>query len=225
MFAQVLENSVYTFSIILVVFLIALGLGSSLASAMGRRRLDPGVVLTVALTLAAVCSALVPSAFVAVTSGLQGLGDAQTWSAHVWGIARAAGILLPAGLAAGFVFPYLLRLVPMNAGVGSVLGSLVAVNTAGAIAGSLATGFVMLAWAGLWVTLEAIAIGHLVLGAVAAVGGECARAQQHERNRHRRPKTRRGVSEPDAVECGPRRPLSESRRPLERWFLRMVCIM
>ena len=42
--------------------------------------------------------------FVALTSGLQGLGDARTWSEHVWSIARAAAILLPAGLAAGFVF-------------------------------------------------------------------------------------------------------------------------
>jgi spermidine synthase len=169
MFAQVLENSVYTFSIILVVFLVALGLGSWLASAMARLRLDPGVVLTLALTLAGVLSALVPSTFVALTSGLQGLGDARTWSEHVWSIARAAAILLPAGLAAGFVFPYLMRVVPMTGGVGSVLGTLVAVNTSGAIAGSLATGFVMLAWVGLWATLEAMAIGYLVLGVVAAL--------------------------------------------------------
>jgi spermidine synthase len=174
MFAQVLENSVYTFSIVLVVFLVALGLGSWLASAVARLRPDPGVVLTLALTLAGVFSALVPSAFVAMTSSLQGLGDARTWSEHVWSMARAAAILLPAGLAAGFVFPYLMRVVPMIGGVGSVLGSLVAVNTWGAIAGSLATGFVMLASFGLWATLEAIAIGYLVLGVVAAVAGRRA---------------------------------------------------
>jgi spermidine synthase len=169
MFAQVLENSVYTFSIILVVFLVALGLGSWLASELARLRVDPGAVLTLALTLAGVSSAIVPSAFVALTDGLQGLGAAQTWSEHVWSIARAAAILLPPGLAAGFVFPYLLRVVPTTRGVGSVLGTLVAVNTSGAIAGSLATGFVMLAWVGLWTTLEAIAIGYFVLGVVAAL--------------------------------------------------------
>jgi spermidine synthase len=168
MFAQVLENSVYTFSIILVVFLVALGLGSWLASAVARLRQDPGFVLTLALTLAGVLSALVPPSFVALTSGLRGLGDAQTWSEHVYSIARAAAILLPPGLAAGFVLPYLMRVVPMIGGVGSALGSLVAVNTWGAIAGSLVTGFVMLAWVGLWTTLEAIAIGYLVLAMFAA---------------------------------------------------------
>jgi len=59
--------------------------------------------------------------------------------------------LLPAGVAAGTVFPYLLRLAQGTAaGAGQTLGRLAAVNTVGAILGSLAAGFIVVQAAGLW---------------------------------------------------------------------------
>ena len=54
MFSQVLQNSVYTFSTILVLFLISLALGSFLASLLSRSALSPRWVLTALLTAAGV---------------------------------------------------------------------------------------------------------------------------------------------------------------------------
>src|SRR5262249_62360691 len=52
MFAQVLQNSAYTFALVLTVFLVALGLGAGLARALMRSGADPARTLA-ALLLAA----------------------------------------------------------------------------------------------------------------------------------------------------------------------------
>jgi spermidine synthase len=60
MFAQVLQNSVYTFAVVLTVFLVALALGSVLANFLCRCSWSPPVVLFGLLTLAGFLVGLTP---------------------------------------------------------------------------------------------------------------------------------------------------------------------
>src|SRR5262249_48568759 len=57
MFAQVLQNSAYTFALVLTVFLVALGLGAGLARALMRSGADPARTLAALLLAAGLAAA------------------------------------------------------------------------------------------------------------------------------------------------------------------------
>jgi spermidine synthase len=80
MFAQVLQNSVYTFAVVLTVFLVALALGSVLANFLCRRTWSPPVVLFALLTLAGFLVGLTPLVFYRVTAGMQPLAGDLGWT-------------------------------------------------------------------------------------------------------------------------------------------------
>ncbi len=165
MFAQVLQNSVYTFSIILVVFLAALAAGSAVANRLCRLRAAPAQVLWVLLTLAGLGVAATPFAFHALTAGLRSLTTGDGWLLYVLSIFGNTLLLLfvPATLL-GSVFPYLLRAAQgSQAEPGAVIGRLSALNTSGGMVGSLAAGFVLLGAVGLWDGVRLFAAGYLLL--------------------------------------------------------------
>ncbi len=170
MFAQVLQNSVYTFAIILVVFLVAIGAGSLLATWLCRVPARPRTVLAVLLTLAGLWVSTTPFVFVAHTDGLRYLGSAAGgWGGYVVSIFRSAAmVLLLPGVLVGSVFPYLLRVAEgWRLETGPTIGRLVAVNTTGAILGSLLTGFVLLSASGLWGAIRLLGLAYLVLACLA----------------------------------------------------------
>ena len=165
MFAQVLQNSVYTFSIILVVFLAALATGSAIANRLCRVRAAPAQVLWLLLTLAGIGVAVTPFAFDDLTAGLGSLPTGDGWVLYVFSIFFNTSLLLfvPAALL-GSAFPYLLRAAEgSHAEPGTIIGRLNALNTGGAVAGSLAAGFVLLGTVGLWNSVRLFAFGYLVL--------------------------------------------------------------
>jgi spermidine synthase len=164
MFAQVLQNSVYTFSAILVVFLACLALGAGLASRIARREADPPATVIVLLLGAAGAVAVTPLLFVWSTDGLVYLGGSSSWPAYV---AKVFGsILFVIGiptLVLGTLFPYLLKVGEVwRLGAGRTVGDLVAVNTFGAILGALAAGFLLLELLGLWKSIWLLAIVYLI---------------------------------------------------------------
>lgn len=170
LFAQVLQNSVYTYALVLTVFLAALALGASFANALSRlRRISPEAVLVGLLLVSAGVVAGTPHLFHHLTDGLSYLGGQRDFTGYVAEVARVAALtmLLP-GAVLGAVLPYLLRLM-QSAGrsPGETLGRLIAVNTSGAILGALAGGFVILpalgAWAGLWALAALYLLLPLVL--------------------------------------------------------------
>ncbi len=172
MFAQVLQNSVYTFSAILTTFLICLALGAWLAAWLARRRTPPRRQITVLLCLAALSVAATPAAFDAVTGGLQYLGEGAGWPGYVLRVfaAVSAVIFLPT-LLLGTVFPLLLKVSePLRLGTGRTVGDLVAWNTLGAIAGSLVAGFVLLDSIGLWPAIAVLAVLYALAAVVLAPG-------------------------------------------------------
>lgn len=160
LFAQVLQNSVYTYAVVLVAFLLALSLGSLAANALARlHRPAPRHVLLAMLAASAMVTAASPWAFHAVTGGLSYVGAGASWLEYLAAVSTVALLImvLP-GILLGVTLPYLLRLSEAtNPEPGEILGRLVAVNTTGAIVGSLAAGFLLLPWLGVSGSLLALA--------------------------------------------------------------------
>ncbi|MEM9782968.1 MAG: fused MFS/spermidine synthase [Pseudomonadota bacterium] len=164
MFQQVLQNSVYTFSIILVTFLVALALGALVARRIARARVDPWTALTLLVTAAGIGALATPFLFFQITDGMRYLGSGEQWSTYVVSVISAAAlVLLVPGVAVGAVFPYLLRVGERSGQPGRVVGRLSALNTAGAIVGSLTAGFVLLGMIGLWASVLVIAGAYFAL--------------------------------------------------------------
>ncbi|MCG8432994.1 MAG: fused MFS/spermidine synthase [Gammaproteobacteria bacterium] len=166
MFQQVLQNSVYTFSIILVIFLAALSVGAFVARWVARLKINPWSALAILLTLAAAGTLATPFLFYEVTDGMRYLGAGEQWSVYLMSVfSGALLVLFLPGITVGSVFPYLLRVAERSGEAGLVVGRLAAINTAGAIAGSLLAGFVLLNALGLWTSLLVVALLYFFLAA------------------------------------------------------------
>ena len=178
MYAQVLQNSVYTFTIILTVFLAALAGGAVLANALCRLRVSPFDTLCGLLIAAGVLVALTPLAFDAWTSGLQLVGGGLGWSEYVTAaFGSVAGVLILPGLAIGSLFPFLMRVAEAQRHApGEIIGRLAAYNTVGAVLGSLAAGFVALPSLGLWRSMWLVAALYLVAALLLSSRGPRLRA-------------------------------------------------
>lgn len=170
LFSQVLQNSAYTYALVLSSFLLALAAGAAIANALSRlSRPAPPVILGTLLALASIVTVAAAWGFYRITDGLTYLGRGLGWSAY---IAEVAGVtllvvLLPA-VVLGTVLPYLMRLLESDRRQPSeLMGRLVAADTLGAIAGSLLTGFVLLPTLGTWRSLMLLtAIYWLMLATV-----------------------------------------------------------
>ncbi len=173
MFAQVLQNSVYTFSIVLVVFLAALAAGSVIANRLCRVRAAPEQVLWLLLTLSGLGVAVTPFAFHDLTAGLSALSTGDGWVLYVVSIfVNTTALLFAPTALLGSVFPYLLRAGEgSHTAPGAVIGRLTALNTGGGVVGSLAAGFLLLGTAGLWNSVRLFAAGYLLLALAAGWRG------------------------------------------------------
>jgi len=153
-FGQVLNQSVYAFGAVLVVVLLSLAAGAALASRLDAAGIATPTAMGVALALAALSLAGFPVLLFRATGGLAYLGAEAAWPAYlgeaVWTALLTAG---PALLAAGLVLPLTFALAARRtpeASAGRALGTLVAANTMGAVAGALAAPYLLLPTAGLW---------------------------------------------------------------------------
>jgi spermidine synthase len=147
LFAQVLQNSAYTYALVLSTFLVALAAGSTLANVLMRSgRLRPERVVVGLLALSTLAAASSPWVFHHVTDGLAYVGADLGWWGYVAAVAATAvTVMLAPGTVLGAVLPSLLRVVQgHDRPPGETIGRLLAWNTAGAIVGALVTGFVLL---------------------------------------------------------------------------------
>ncbi|MEQ9287800.1 MAG: fused MFS/spermidine synthase [Cyclobacteriaceae bacterium] len=160
MFAQVLQNSVYSFSAILVVFLIALGLGGLLSHVLSRMSLQPRFVLVVLLSLGSLMIGVSPIIFSFLTHGLEYMAVGSSWIDYlssVFGLSIL--VVLPPTVILGAVFPFLLKVSPMtHLGPGRFVGKLVLFNSIGSAIGPILAGFFLLDAVGVWGSLKIIAI-------------------------------------------------------------------
>lgn len=166
MFSQVLQNSVYTYGVVLITFLAALAIGAALANRLARFRLPPVATTAGLLVIAGLAVATTPFSFQTLTGGLAEGAAGMGFAAYIVTVfALGAIIMLPPGLLLGAVFPFLLRsLEGKDTLPGPAMGRLVAANTVGAILGSLVAGFAMLELFGLWNSILIMAGAYVVLG-------------------------------------------------------------
>jgi spermidine synthase len=165
MFAQVLQNSIYTFSVILTIFLVALAVGSFIANRLCRLDFSPRAVLFSLLTASGALVGLTPLLFYRSTAGLQPLGVDLAWSRYLpFVIGKTAAVLFFPTIVIGSVFPYLMKMAEQRLrSAGRTLGRLTAANTLAAIAGSLLAGFVLLEVMGLWASIRWMGVAYFLL--------------------------------------------------------------
>jgi len=164
MFAQVLENSVYTFAAILVIVLLCLAAGAFISSRLARMTLSPFYLLSLIVLTSGIAVAATPFVFMHLTNSLQILVSRGSWFDYIFLIFKNGFLTIgPPALVLGTVFPFLMKIEERYAITpGRSLGRLAAINTAGAILGSLACGFLFLELLGMWRTMQLIAVLYLL---------------------------------------------------------------
>ncbi len=163
LFAQVLHNSVYSFSAVALVFVVALALGAA-ASAKILRRLPAGDVIAAGAGAGAVTTLLGFWLFVWWTDGLGYVGMRTGLTDYVARIVvLAATTAGPAAFASGVLLPALWSAWGDRGGVAPPLGVLTAANSAGAIAGAIGAGFLVFPSLGLRGGLLLAALAYLVI--------------------------------------------------------------
>lgn len=170
MYQQVLQNSVYTFSIILTVFLLALAVGAGLAHLLCRRARSHARVLVNLLLLSGVAVAATPWLFLYDSSPLEFWHSGLGFRSYVLAVFGGTVLTLgPAVVILGAVFPYLMKIGEATMeSAGRTVGELASINTLLAILGSLAAGFVLLEALGLWTSIWLLAASYFGVGAVVA---------------------------------------------------------
>ena len=147
LFGLLLSHTTYTFSIILAVFLIGIGLGSGVGSFMARRTSNPRRALGFA-QLALV--AAIAWASWNITSALPYWPvnprlALSPWNQFQIDFVRCLWAILPAACLWGASFPLALAAVASRgADGGKVVGRIYAANTVGAIVGALGTSLVLI---------------------------------------------------------------------------------
>lgn len=171
-FAQVHENSVYSYAIILIVVLVGLAIGAAVSSLVARFVRNPWPVLGIMTLTGGTLLLLGPSILMRVTGGLRPVSSLEPWADYVSGLFhtgfRGVGFVV---IAMGTVFPFLMKISERgDASPGWKLGRLLAINTAGAIIGALLCGFVLLPNWGMWKTLQILTIVYLLVGLLLPMG-------------------------------------------------------
>ena len=150
-----LGPTVYTFSIILGVFLTGLGLGSSGGSTLARNHPDPRMLLSYCQflqVLALAFAAFMVADFLPYWTGHVDSGG-NPWRGFLTDLARCAMAILPSTILWGASFPLALASVASrdkssDTDPGRLVGEVYGANTVGAIVGSLAFSLIFIRYAG-----------------------------------------------------------------------------
>jgi spermidine synthase len=143
--------TVYTFSLILAVFLLGLGIGSSLGAAIGRGLDRPRVAFGICQVL--LCAAIAWTAYV-VTASLPYWPINPSMASSPWftlqlDLVRCLWAVLPPAILWGASFPLALASVASpGQDPARLVGGVYAANTLGAIVGALGASLVLVAWIG-----------------------------------------------------------------------------
>jgi spermidine synthase len=144
-------GTVYTFSLILAVFLFGLGIGSSLGSAIGRGAARPRVIF--GWCQMSLCAAIAWSAYMLTESmpywPINPSITTDPWFNFQLDFVRCLWVVLPGAILWGASFPLALAaLASRGQDPGRLVGSVYAANTIGAIVGSLCASLILVVWLG-----------------------------------------------------------------------------
>jgi spermidine synthase len=162
-----LGATVYTFSIILAVFLVGLGLGSAIGSLLARRA-RPALALGCCQLLLA--AAIAWTALMLTESlpywPINPYLSKSPWLSFQLDLVRCLWAVLPATVLWGASFPLALAAVASRGqDPGRLVGGVYAANTAGAIAGALGSSLFLIGWVGTQ-TAQRLLIGVSAAAAV-----------------------------------------------------------
>lgn len=172
MFALVHESSVYSFTVVVVVFLLGLAGGAGLAGLLSPGAGAERRAMGWSWSVAGILTVVSPWLFHRLTDGLEYV-PAGDWSGGLWRLlGLSALILLPPTVALGVAVPLLLETSRRAAGgnAGRAVGRLLAANTAGAIAGPVAVTFLIAPGLGLWWSLAVLGTAVALVGAFVSPG-------------------------------------------------------
>ncbi|BBU33133.1 hypothetical protein BTHE68_68670 (plasmid) [Burkholderia sp. THE68] len=187
--AQFISTRSFAFSIVLATYLVGLALGSAIAARVVNRVRDPwsafGVLIGAAglAALAGVAGAggwLAAAQHHAAELALAATGNLLTSMCASFAVAACAIVLVPT-LLLGAAFPFALRMAAngdaeqAKSGIGADVGRVLALNTAGGIAGVLFAGFALVPSLGLIRSLGVLAVAAGLIGLSAALSGGGAR--------------------------------------------------
>ncbi|MDR1990725.1 MAG: fused MFS/spermidine synthase [Acidobacteriaceae bacterium] len=146
-----LGATVYTFSLILAVFLAGIGIGSSVGTLMGRHVAQPRIALGWCQLGLAACMAW--AAWVLTQSlpywPINPSISSSAWFEFQLDLVRCLYAVLPGAILWGASFPLALAAVSSkDEDPARLVGRVYAANTLGAIVGSLITGLVLIVWLG-----------------------------------------------------------------------------
>jgi len=143
--------TVYTFSLVLAVFLLGLGIGSALGSALGNQMARPRVALAWCQML--LCAAIAWAAYMLMQSlpnwPIDPSLTGDPWVNMQLDLVRSLWAVLPAAILWGASFPLALAsLASRGQDPARLVGGVYAANTVGAIVGSLGASLLLVAWLG-----------------------------------------------------------------------------
>jgi spermidine synthase len=144
-------GTVYAFSLILAVFLLGLGLGSSFGSALAHRTAQPRVALGWCQML--LCAAMAWAAYM-IGASLPYWPINPSLSPNPWfnfqlDLVRCLWTVLPGAILWGMSFPLALAAAATRGqDTGRLVSGVYAANTVGAIVGSLSASLLLVAWLG-----------------------------------------------------------------------------
>jgi spermidine synthase len=143
-FAQIHENSMYSFAVIVAVVILALAAGGQCARRALARGWDPARLIGGAWLVAGLGIIAGPWWFVTLTHGLRYLPTGGGWSGDALHLLRVAlAVLLAPVLLLGIAVPAIMEQAGRNAGESTprILGRVLSVNVVGAVVGALVGGF------------------------------------------------------------------------------------
>ena len=180
---QFISTRSFAFAVVLATYLMGLALGSALASRYADRARDPwgafavlivSAGLVALLEIAVLSNGLLHWQSLAREAALGATGSLLTAMCAGFALAAVCVVFVPT-LLLGAAFPFALRLNVDNRHTGRDVGAVVALNTAGGIAGTLLTGFVLVPQLGLIHTLAALAVLAGAVSLVAVLRGSHVR--------------------------------------------------
>jgi predicted membrane-bound spermidine synthase len=175
-----LQSATYSFSLMLTLFLLGVGLGSLVYSRLVEPRLASAGDAARVLALAQLGIGLWGAGTLHVYTGIPGVWEqllawlgAGSWGVIVLQKAIVSGlVILPPTLLMGVSFPLVARLYKARGATDArALSRLYAANTLGAIVGTLVTGFVFFDAIGIQATLAVLSLSSVAAGLVAGFGG------------------------------------------------------
>ena len=158
---QILGPTTYAFSTVVAIFIIGIAGGAAIASRLAARAGNPAVGLACSMLISA---GLALAAASAVDWALLTIGeivsrpDYQFADVLLRQVLLVSALLLPMTIAFGAAFPFAIALAGgRDDSVTEQIGLIYAINTLGAILGSLLAGFVLVPMIGLHLTIRVVA--------------------------------------------------------------------